>query len=164
MVSIGNLSPSSRVCDVNVATEYKFGVSTASTPSFDRRNKGVDTDINVGSVACKIVTGAIQNGSVHDDRDLRVDAIDRGGCVEGVRISFVRAISRGARMIPAIPAAETVTARDISGDGEDRISSPPTLVKGEDNWSERPGSGRARRADRNDRAKEVIVERSIEWT
>lgn len=82
--------------------------------------------------------------------------------MEGVRISFVRAISRGARKTPAIPAAETVTARETNGEGDDKISSPPTLVKDVDSCSERPGSGKARRAERNDRAKEVIVERRIE--
>lgn len=118
--------------------------------------------MKVGRVVYKTVTGAMDNGNVQEGRDLRVDIIDRGGCVEGVRISFVRAISRGARRIPAMLAAETVTAREMSGDGEDRISSPPALFNDEDNWSERPGSGSARRAERNDRAKDVIVEKRTE--
>lgn len=36
-------------------------------------------DIKVGNVACKIVIGVIQNGSVQEDKDLRVDIIDLGG-------------------------------------------------------------------------------------
>lgn len=40
-------------------------------------------------------------------------------------MSFVRAISRGARIMPAIPAAETATDNDANGDGDDRTSSPP---------------------------------------
>ena len=40
-------------------------------------------------------------------------------------MSLVRAISRGASITPAIPAAETATAKEERGDGEDRISSPP---------------------------------------
>lgn len=54
-----------------------------------------------------------------------VASIERGGCVEGVRMSFVRAISRGASIIPAIPAAETATVREASGDGDDITSRPP---------------------------------------
>lgn len=51
--------------------------------------------------------------------------MERGGCVEGVRMSFVRAMSRGARTMPAIPAAETATAKEDSGEGEQSISRPP---------------------------------------
>ena len=71
------------------------------------------------------VTGAMAHGSVHEDSDWRVERIDRGGCVEGVSMSWVRAISRGARKRPVIPAADTDTARDVSGEGEARISRPP---------------------------------------
>lgn len=40
-------------------------------------------------------------------------------------MSFVRAISKGVRIIPAIPAAETATVKDTSGDGDDSTSRPP---------------------------------------
>ncbi len=43
-------------------------------------------------------------------------------------MSFVRAISRGASITPAIPAAETATAREESGDGEESMSSLPVEV------------------------------------
>lgn len=108
--------------------EYRFGLRTGSTPRFNRRKSGVDADINVGTVAFNIVTGAIENGRVQELNDLRVERIDRGGCIDGVNISFVRTISRGARTIPAIPAAEITTASEVRGEGEDRISSPPAYV------------------------------------
>lgn len=57
-----------------------------------------------------------------------MERIPRGGWVEGVSMSFVRAISRGASITPAIPAAETATAREESGDGEESMSSPPAEV------------------------------------
>ena len=60
--------------------------------------------------------------------DCSVERMLRGGCVEGVSMSFVRAISRGASITPAIPAAETATAREESGDGEKSMSSPPVEV------------------------------------
>lgn len=67
----------------------------------------------------------MEKGKVQLDNVFIVASIDRGGCVEGVRMSFVRAISRGARMMPATPAAETATANEPSGDGEESISRPP---------------------------------------
>lgn len=93
--------------------------------NFERRNSGSDVDSRVGSVEYRKVTGAIDHGTVHDDRVFRVDKMDRGGCVEGVSMSFVRAISRGANNIPAMLAAETATASEAIGDGDDRISRPP---------------------------------------
>ena len=45
--------------------------------------------------------------------------------MEGVSNSLVLAISKGARMMLAIPAAETATAKDASGKGEDKTSNPP---------------------------------------
>lgn len=149
---------------IKVATVYRFGFSTGSTPSLDRRNKGVEADINVGITALRIVIGAIANGRVQEFKDLRTERMDRGGCVEGVSINFVRAVSKGARTIPAIPAADTTTARDVRGEGDDRISTPPAKLDDEDIWNERPGSGRAKRADRNDRANEVTVDDSIDRT
>ena len=110
---------------MKVATAYKFGVSSGSIFNFDRRNKGSDVEMKVGSIECKIVIGAIEIGSIQDGSVCRVDMIDRGGCVEGVSMSFVRAISRGARITPAILAAATATARDAIGDGDDKMSMPP---------------------------------------
>ncbi len=101
------------------------GVTNGSMPSFDRNNSGVDAEINVGKVEWSSAVGAIENGNVQLGKVLRVASIDRGGCVEGVKMSFVRAISRGARMMPATPAAETATASEPRGDGEESMSRPP---------------------------------------
>lgn len=106
---------------------YKPGVSTGSIPNLDLRTSGVHPYIRVGIVECKIATGAIEIGRVHEGRDFNVDSKDRGGWVEGVRMSFVRAISTGARIIPAIPAAETATKREATGDGEEETSRPPIV-------------------------------------
>ena len=94
-------------------------------PSFDRKKRGVDAEIRVGRVECRMVVGAIENGNVQLGRVLRVAIMDRGGWVDGVRISFVRAMSIGARMTPATPAADMATPSEARGDGEDRMSRPP---------------------------------------
>ena len=65
--------------------------------------------MKVGSVACSTTVGASEIGKVHVGKDFRVAMMERGGCVEGVRVSFVRTMSRGARTMPAMPAAETAT-------------------------------------------------------
>ena len=64
--------------------------------------------------------------------------------------------------MPAMPAAETATINEVKGEGDDKTSSPPAYVNAEDNWTDRPGSGRARRAERKDRVKDVIVDKSME--
>ena len=91
----------------------------------ERRNKGIDAESSVESVECMRVTGAIDKGKVQDDRDLRLAIIDRGGCVEGVSMILVLAMSKGARITPAMPAAETATTSEASGDDEDSTSRPP---------------------------------------
>lgn len=93
--------------------------------NFERRKRGKDVDSKVGSVEWKNVTGASAHGRVHEESDWRVERIERGGWVEGVSMSWVRAMSRGARSMPAMPAAETATAREVNGEGEARMSSPP---------------------------------------
>lgn len=108
------------------------------------------------------VTGRIDIGNIQECSDRNVDSIERGGCVEGVSISFVRAMSRGERSIPARPAAETATAKEESGEGEERMSSPIAEVEGREIWKDRPESGNARRAEMKEREKVVIVERRIE--
>jgi len=142
---------------VNVAMAYIFGVSNGSIPSFERKKRGVDAEMNVGSAECRIVGGAMENGNVQLGRLLSVARIDRGGWVEGVRIIFVRAISSGASSVPAIPAAETATTSEESGEGDDSKSSPPAEV------SEMPGSGSPSNAEKKERAKEVIVVSSTLW-
>lgn len=132
--------------------------------SFERRNNGSDVESRVGSVECRKVTGAIDHGSVHDDRFFIVAKTDLGGCVEGVSMSMVRAMSRGANNMPAMLAAETATASEAIGEGDDRMSRPPVELAEGLIWKERLGSGIAKMAARKERAKEVIVERSIEWT
>ena len=141
-----------------------FGVSNGSILNFDLKNKGVDAETKVGRVECRIAIGAIENGSVQLGNVWRVAMIDRGGCVDGVRISFVRAISRGARRMPATPAAETATRSEASGEGELSTSSPPALLNDEVPVKESPGSGRENSAEKNDRTKEVIVDERIEYT
>ena len=81
-----------------------------------------------------------------------------------MRISFVRAISRGVRSMPAIPAAETATRSEASGEGELSTSSPPALLKDGVPVKESPGSGSESSAEKNDRTKEVIVDERIEYT
>lgn len=61
-----------------------------------------------------------------------------------------------------MPAAKTTTAKELKGEGEDKTSRPPVRLRCEEKLRERPGSGRARRADRKDRIKEVTVDASIE--
>ena len=83
--------------------------------------------------------------------------------MEGVRINFVRAMSRGARRTPAIPAAETDTMREFKGDGEERMSRPPVAVEdGDMEGKESPGSGRASSAARKERKNDVDVDRRSE--
>ena len=94
-------------------------------PSLERRNKGVEAEISVGIVELSIAAGAIEKGSIQLGNDFKVASIDLGGCVEGVRMSFVRAMSRGASIMPAKPAAETATVSEAHGEGEDKISRPP---------------------------------------
>ena len=144
---------------------YIVGVVIGSMPSLFRRNRGVDADMNVGRVEWRIAVGARENGSVHVGRVFRVARIERGGCVEGVSINCVRAMSRGASIMAARPAAETETKREVSGDDEDRMSRPPEaglLAVAGDEAKESPGSGRARKAEREERMKDDIVEERSE--
>ena len=113
------------------------------------------------------MTGAMLKGTVHELRDVKADSIDRGGCVDGVSISFVRAVSRGERIMLAIPVADTATARETAGDSEDSMSYPPNAVVLEENAENcdvRPGSGKASMAARKDLEKEVNVENNMEYT
>jgi len=64
---------------MNVAIAYIFGVMSESIPSFDRRKRGVDADMRVGSVECRSVAGAIETGAVQLGRLFRVATIERGG-------------------------------------------------------------------------------------
>lgn len=98
-------------------------------------------------------------------RDRRVARTDLGGCDTGVRIIFVRTMSRGVSKMPARPDALTATMREAKGEGEDRISRPPAVafvVVIGDEANESPGSGRAKNAEKNERTKAVVVERRSE--
>ena len=108
-----------------VAIEYRFGVMRGSMPIFDLRNNGADAEMNVGRVECISAVGAREKGSVQLGSVLILAMMERGGCVEGVSMCFVRAISRGASIVPAMPAADTATASEARGDGDERMSSPP---------------------------------------
>ena len=79
-------------------------------------------------------------------------------------MSFVRAVSSGARRMPAMPAAETATKSEASGEGEFSTSSPPALLKDGVPMNESPGSGSERSAEKKDRMKEVMVDERIEYT
>ena len=79
----------------------------------------------MGIVELSIAAGAIDKGNVHPGSVFKVATTDLGGCVEGVRMSFVRAMSRGASIMPAKPAAEMATASEANGDGDDNMSRPP---------------------------------------
>ncbi len=96
-----------------------------SIPSFERRKRGKEAERRVGRVEWRSVTGAIAQGRVQEDRDWRVESMERGGCVDGVRMSWVRAMSRGARSMPVTPAADMATAREVRGEGDARMSRPP---------------------------------------
>jgi len=148
---------------------YMFGVRTGSMPSRERRKTGVEAEIRVGRVECRKVATATEGGTIHDGRDLSVVVRERGGCVDGVSISRVRAISIGANMTPAIPAALTAVARLIKGFDDEVTSSPPTadgidIRYGGVDWDiEMPGSGSARSAHKRERTKAVMVERRTLW-
>ena len=120
--------------------------------------------MKVGIVEWRMVVGARERGTVQLGRDFNVEMMERGGCADGVSISLVLAMSKGASIVPAIPAAETATARDDSGNAEERISNPPVYVPGPDGvrLKERPGSGRAKTAEMTDRRKELTVARRME--
>ena len=109
----------------------------------------------------------MEKGRVQLGSDCRVGINERGGCVEGVRIRYVRAMSRGARTTDARADAETATRREERGEGEERISRPPTgaLVEGVRRFMVgRPlGSGRDRSAARRERVQVVRVEKRILW-
>lgn len=64
---------------MNVATAYTFGDSNGSMLSFERKNNGNDVDSKVGRVECRNVTGAIDQGTVHEESDFKVDMTDLGG-------------------------------------------------------------------------------------
>ena len=111
------------------------------------------------------VIGAILIGNIHELKEIKAENADRGGWVDGVRMSLVRAVSSGERMMLAIPADETATASEIAGDAEDNISNPPSSGVGEANAVNRdvrPGSGRDRTAARKDLEKEVRVDKRNE--
>lgn len=78
--------------------------------------------------------------------------------MDGVSKSLVRAISSGAKTMPAIPDADTEARTESRGDGDERMSKRARLEgDGKDEIVEL-GSGRAKMAQRKDRRKEAIVE------
>ena len=71
-------------------------------------------------------------------------------------------MSSGARITPATLAAEIATRSEAIGEGESRTSIPPAYVRSGIVVKDRPGSGRARKAEKNDLRNDVTVDRSIE--
>ena len=161
-VSTGNFTPSSKTCPTKVDIAYRFGVVNDSMPKLDFKNRGIDAEINAGSAECKIVGKVSVKGGVQLGRVRKVASIDRGGWVDGVSINLVRAMSKGARMRPATPAAETATVSEARGEGEDKTSRPPAEVKLGAAVKDNPGSGRTRKAEKKDLRKDVSVEIEIE--
>lgn len=119
----------------------------------------------VGSVEYNNVIGAREKGRVQPGSDCRVGMSERGGCVEGVRIRYVRAMSSGARRRDARAEAVTETSREERGEGDERMSRPPTgaLVEGVRRFMVgRPlGSGRDTSAARRERIQVVRVEKRM---
>ena len=116
----------------------------------------------VGNVECSNVMCAIEIGLLHEPIEEIVDRMERGVCVEGVAINLIRATSRGESIRPAIPVAQTERAKDVNGDGEERMSSRARLDGDGSAVMAIVGSGRAKTAQKNDRRKDPIVERSTE--
>jgi hypothetical protein len=120
------------------------GVRIGSTPSVERRKRGVEEDINVGTQACMMVAGRRLGETEKEGRRERQGYIDRGEEEMGVTMRRVRTISRGARRVAAMAVAATATPSEVSGLGLSKISSPPIPVPAEPT---RPGSGIFSRAD-----------------
>ncbi len=121
-----------------------MGVRIGSTPSVERRKRGVEEDINVGTQACMMVAGRRLGETEKEGRRERQGYIDRGEEEMGVTMRRVRTISRGARRVAAMAVAATATPSEVSGLGLSKISSPPIPVPAEPT---RPGSGIFSRAD-----------------
>ena len=136
-------------------------------PSLLRKKSGVDAENSVGSVECNSVTGAREKGRVQLGSICRVGIKERGGCVEGVRIRYVRAMSSGARRMDVRAEADTATSRDARGEGDERMSSPPTgaLIEGVRRFmvGSPLGSGRDTSAARRERIQVVRVEKRMLW-
>jgi hypothetical protein len=113
-------------------------------PRVDRRKRGVEEDINVGTQACIMVAGRRLGETEKEGRRERQGYIDRGEEEMGVTMRRVRTISRGARRVAAMAVAATATPSEVSGLGLSKISSPPIPVPAEPT---RPGSGIFSRAD-----------------
>jgi hypothetical protein len=112
------------------------------------------------------VIGAMAVGTIHDFNVFNAGTMDRGGYVEGVSMSLVRAMSMGARIMPARPEADTVAKRAARGAGDERMSIPVREEgPGRELPADRdmPGSGRARTAQIKERRKVVSVERRTLW-
>ena len=160
---MGKRIPSSKTWETKLATAYMLGVRIGSIPSLDLKIRGVDAEMAVGRVEWRKVTGASQNGTDQESIDCKMVRRERGGCVDGVSMSTVRAMSMGARRIPVMPAAPTAVSKLVMGYGDDKTSKPPTadgmLIRyGGDAFGPKPGSGIARAAQRMERMKDVTVE------
>lgn len=84
-------------------------------PSRDRRKSGAEVVMKVGIMLWRSVIDAIDGGRANRLRERRFLRSERDGCVVGVRMSFVRTMSSGARRTPAMPAAATATPNEARG-------------------------------------------------
>ena len=109
------------------------------------------------------MAGAMEEGIIHDGSVFNIGMRERGGCVDGVRMSTVRARSMGARRMAESADAAREEARDSRGEEEARMSS---RVREDGVGSVevvRAGSGRLRTAQKSERRKEDIVLSRILW-
>lgn len=121
-----------------------MGVRIGSMLNVERRKRGVEEEINVGTQACIMVAGRRLGETEKEGRRDRQGYIDRGEEEMGVMIRRVRTMSRGARRVAAMAVAATATPREVSGLGLSRMSNPPMPLPAEPT---RPGSGMFNRAD-----------------
>ena len=110
----------------------------------ERRKRGVEEEIRVGTQACIMVAGRRLGETENEGRRERQGYIDRGEEEIGVMMRRVRTISRGARRVAAMAVAATATPREVRGLGLSRISSPPIPLPAEPTS---PGSGMFSKAD-----------------
>jgi len=112
--------------------------------SVERRKRGVEEEMRVGTQACIMVAGKRPGETEKDGRRERQGYMDRGEEDMGVMMRRVRTMSRGASRVAAIAVAATATPREVSGLGLSKMSSPPIPLPAEPT---RPGSGMFSRAE-----------------
>ena len=85
--------------------------------SVERRKRGVEEEISVGTHACIMVAGRRLGETEKEGRRERQGYIDRGEEEMGVMMRRVRTISRGARRVAAMAVAATLLAGRVTHRG-----------------------------------------------